>query len=230
MTRKALKERAKGALRDNFGSKMLLFIIPIVLGILGGGNGMRTTLDENSSGLDALPGSVWLAVSVVGLIMAVLIIALTLFVAVITVGAVFNYIKIYRGERNNPQFSNIFVPFHDGSAGKIILLTIVKGLIFIVLMFIPIIGWAIGIYLALGWSQSTYVLFDQLEQDKYEGVMGVLRDSATMMRGLRADYFIFKLSFFWWYILYGVTGGLAGFWTTPYMNMASVAYYENIGA
>ena len=82
--------------------------------------------------------------------------------------------------------------------------------------------------MAFGWSQSTYVLFDQLEEDRYSGVMNVLSESATMMKGLRGDYFIFKFSFFWWYVLYGISGGLAGFWTTPYLNMASIAYYENI--
>ncbi|KKW70545.1 hypothetical protein VN96_2401 [Lactococcus cremoris] len=42
MSRWELKNQAKGALRDNFGSKMLLFIIPIIMGILGGGNWYET--------------------------------------------------------------------------------------------------------------------------------------------------------------------------------------------
>ncbi|KKW71588.1 DUF975 family protein [Lactococcus cremoris] len=228
MSRWELKNQAKGALRDNFGSKMLLFIIPIIMGILGGGNGMKQSMDYNGS-FDNVPSSVWMAVSFATLLIVILMIVVALFVSVVTVGAIFNYIKIFRGERNNPQFKNVFGPFYDGSAGKIILLNIVKGIIFVVLMFIPIIGWAFGIYLALGWSQSTYVLFDQLEEDRYSGVMNVLSESATMMKGLRGDYFIFKFSFFWWYVLYGISGGLAGFWTTPYLNMASIAYYENIG-
>ena len=33
MSRWELKNQAKGALKDNFGSKMLLFIIPIIAGI-----------------------------------------------------------------------------------------------------------------------------------------------------------------------------------------------------
>lgn len=228
MSRWELKNQAKGALRDNFGSKMLLFIIPIIMGILGGGNGMKQSMDYNGS-FDNVPSSVWMAVSFATLLIVILMIVVALFVSVVTVGAIFNYIKIFRGERNNPQFKNVFGPFYDGSAGKIILLNIVKGIIFVVLMFIPIIGWAVGIYLALGWSQSTYVLFDQLKEDRYSGVMNVLSESATMMKGLRGDYFIFKFSFFWWYVLYGISGGLAGFWTTPYLNMASIAYYENIG-
>ena len=229
MSRWELKNQAKVALRDNFGSKMLLFIIPIIAGILGGGNGVKQSMDYNSSSFDSIPGSVWMVISFATLLIIILMIVVALFVSVVTVGAIFNYIKIFRGERNNPQFKNVFGPFYDGSAGKIILLSIVKGVIIVALAFIPVIGWAFAIYLGLGWSQATYVLFDQLEEGRYNGVMGVLSESATMMKGLRGNYFIFKLSFFWWYVLYGISGGLAGFWTTPYLNMASIAYYENIG-
>ena len=229
MSRWELKNQAKGALKDNFGSKMLLFIIPIIAGILGGGNGVKQSMDYNTSNFDSIPGSVWMVISFATLLIAILMIVVALFVSVVTVGAIFNYIKIFRGERNNPQFKNVFGPFYDGSASKIILLSIVKGVIFVALMFIPVIGWAFAIYLGLGWSQATYVLFDQLEEGRYSGVMSVLSESATMMKGLRGNYFIFKLSFFWWYVLYGISGGLAGFWTTPYLNMASIAYYENIG-
>ena len=62
MSRWELKNQAKGALRDNFGSKMLLFIIPIIMGILGGGNGMKQSMDYNGS-FDNVPSSVWMAVS-----------------------------------------------------------------------------------------------------------------------------------------------------------------------
>lgn len=195
MSRWELKNQAKGALKDNFGSKMLLFIIPIIAGILGGGNGVKQSMDYNTSNFDSIPGSVWMVISFATLLIAILMIVVALFVSVVTVGAIFNYIKIFRGERNNPQFKNVFGPFYDGSAGKIILLSIVKGVIFVALMFIPVIGWAFAIYLGLGWSQATYVLFDQLEEGRYSGVMGVLSESATMMKGLRGNYFIFQIEF-----------------------------------
>ncbi|MDM5144834.1 hypothetical protein ICE98_01934 [Lactococcus lactis] len=126
MSRWELKNQAKGALKDNFGSKMLLFIIPIIAGILGGGNGMKQSMDYNGS-FDNVSSSVWMVISFATLLIAILMIVVALFVSVVTVGAIFNYIKIFRGERNNPQFKNVFGPFYDGSAGKIILLNIVKG-------------------------------------------------------------------------------------------------------
>lgn len=235
MKRRDLKNQAKAALKDNFGSKMLLFIIPIILGIFSGGNQVHTVLTDNNNinfSADAGGASVsHLALLIAGPIIAVTVlitIAISLFIIVITTGAIFNYIKIFRGERSNPQFKNIFAPFSDGSLWKIVLLNVVIGLVMIVLILIPIIGWAFAVYLGLGWSQSTYVLFDQLEEGRYAGVKQVLRESSAKMKGLRGNYFIYKLSFFWWYILNGISGGLAGFWTMPYFNMADIAYYENI--
>lgn len=63
MSRWELKNQAKGALKDNFGSKMLLFIIPIIAGILGGGNGVKQSMDYNTSNFDSIPGSVWMVIS-----------------------------------------------------------------------------------------------------------------------------------------------------------------------
>lgn len=79
------------------------FIIPIIMGILGGGNGMKQSMDYNGS-FDNVPSSVWMAVSFATLLIVILMIVVALFVSVVTVGAIFNYIKIFRGERNNPQF------------------------------------------------------------------------------------------------------------------------------
>lgn len=227
MNRILLKSNAKAALRENFSSKMLLFIVPIIIGIIGGGYSFSWRFNHS---LDWTAGhtlftALALGARLVGTLIGILF---AIFVTIITAAAIFNYIKIYRGERENPQINNIFIPFHDGTASKIFLMNLVRGLILLVLAFIPIIGWAIGIYLALGWSQATYVLFDQLEKDNYTGVMNVLRASAELMHGFRANYFVFQLSFLGWYILTGITGGFLGFWTIPYTNMARVAYYQEL--
>ena len=73
MSRWELKNQAKGALKDNFGSKMLLFIIPIIAGILGGGNGVKQSMDYNTSNFDSIPGSVWMVISFATLLIAILI-------------------------------------------------------------------------------------------------------------------------------------------------------------
>lgn len=96
----------------------------------------------------------------------------------------------------------------------------------IALLTVTIIGIPFAIYLGLGWSQKDYILFDQL--GTYTGIWGVLNASAQVMRGSRGDYFLFLLSFILWYILSGITFGLAKFWTTPYIEMSTIAYYQNL--
>nr|WP_254425826.1 DUF975 family protein [Lactococcus garvieae] len=56
----------------------------------------------------------------------------------------------------------------------------------------------------------------------------MLNASAQVMRGSRGEYFLFLLSFILWYILSGITLGLAKFWTTPYIEMSTIAYYQNL--
>ena len=231
MTRSELKQQAKDALHENFGSKMLLFIIPIILGIFSGGNGLRQALDFNdrtsdASGLSGSPALVLIILGVTGIIFLISLV-IGLLVQVTVYGGMFNYVKIFRKERNHPAFSNIFTPFRDGSWVKIILLELLQGVILVALS-MTIIGIIPAIYLGLGWSQSPYVLLEQLEDGSYHGVWGVLRASSEQMRGLRGNFFVFWLSFFGWYILIALTGGLVGFWTEPYLQMSFVAYHEEV--
>ncbi|MFC4652871.1 DUF975 family protein [Lactococcus nasutitermitis] len=223
MERYEIKAQAKAALHENFGNKMLLFIIPILYGIFTTGNSIRTHFEQHSN---ATATATLAALGVIGVSLLFTVI-IGLIVNIITVGAIFNYIKIFRKERENPQFSNIFIPFSDGSWVKILLLSVVKGILVILLTF-TIVGIPFAIYLSLGWSQANYVLYDQLENGTYHGVMGVLHGSAEVMRGSRGNFFVFLLSFIGWGLLIGITSGLVGFWTTPYINMSLVAYYENL--
>lgn len=227
MLRFEIKQQAKDALRDNFGAKMLLFIIPIIWTILDTANNTRITFENWSKPPTETILDTWLILT--GFVTSIASsLAISLLLSIITTGAVFNYIKIFRGERERPRFTNCFTPFTDGSLWKIVTLNLVQYLIIFVLILIPIVGWIFLVYFALGWSQSTYVLYDQIEEGRYVGTMGVLRESSQIMRGWRADYFVFQLSFIGWWILSGITGGLVGFYTVPYINMSMVSYYENL--
>jgi uncharacterized membrane protein len=243
MSRRELKEQAKAALFPNFGNKMLLLIIPILLGIGGGAktvfqNFSRGNLTHNS-GFNTLPTDTSnnigaalpaiLLVVFIGLVIGLLIgIVIGALINAIWAGGMFAYLRIFRKEEENPAFSSIFRPFSDGMFWKITGLYVLQLLVYIGLILIPIIGWAFLIYLALGWSQSLYILYDKVENGEYIGVGDILRSSAKMMAGRRMNYFVFQLSFIWWYLLSGVTGGLATVWTTPYITMSTVAYYENL--
>lgn len=240
MSSSELKTAARRALKDNFLQKMLLLIIPLFLSIFQiVGPKYKVTYqyfaDKTNidfvNNPDAFSNVDW------GLVLAVLlpIFAITLaisflFTFVITAfqtAGVFNYIEIFRGEKEEINLSKDIVrTFHDGSFWKIALLTFVTQLIFFILIFIPIIGWGFAIYLGLSWSQSTYVLYDKLKNDEYVGIWDVLSTSNNLMKGYKFKYFLFNLTFIGWFILGALFYGLPQIWTMPFIEMSMVTFYE----
>src|SRR5574341_678673 len=211
MTSSELKAAARNALKDNFFQKLLLLIIPLVLSVANN----RIT---NSYSNDII--SIFLIILLIGLIMGIIL-------TVFQTAALFNYMEIFRGEKEEINLStDIFRAFKDGYFWKIFSLTFVISVIMFILMFIPIIGWGLMIYLGLGWSQATYVLYDKLKHNEYQGVWDVLNTSKMIMTGYKFKYFVFNLTFIGWYILNAISFGWAQIWTMPYTTMSMVAFYE----
>ena len=80
-----------------------------------------------------------------------------------------------------------------------------------------------GIIMGLAYSFAIYLVVDK-------DVAGndSLKESREMMKGYKWDYFVFELSFIGWILLIPITLGLICIWLIPYMNTASVLYYENL--
>lgn len=241
MTSSDLKQAARYALKDNFITKMLLMIVPLLLSILEGrlGESPTVTIQNNLkaqdvdfiSNPDILPNVNWgivLGIAIPILTIAVLIgFCVTVIITAFKTASMFNYLEIFRGEKTEIDLTpDIMRTFKDDSFWKIALLTIVSQLIMFGLFFIPIIGWIIDIYLALAWSQATYVLYDKIRTDSYKGVMDVLKTSKDLMVGYKAKYFLFNLTFIGWAILSVLFFGLPQIWTMPYTEMSMVAFYE----
>jgi len=55
-----------------------------------------------------------------------------------------------------------------------------------------------------------------------------LRESRQLMHGHRWRLFCLDASFFGWFLLVGVTFGLAGIFVTPYFAAANAAFYEDL--
>ena len=55
-----------------------------------------------------------------------------------------------------------------------------------------------------------------------------LRESRKLMHGHRWRLFCLDASFFGWFLLVGVTFGLAGIFVTPYFAAANAAFYEDL--
>ncbi|MGO2315215.1 MAG: DUF975 family protein, partial [Pseudolactococcus laudensis] len=241
MTSSELKQAARYALKDNFFQKMLLMIVPLLLAIFSSRATNSSSInlqhqlnDANidfSGNSDALSNVDWgLVLSIAIPIIAFAMITSFIVMIIATVfktASMFNYLEIFRGEKEEINLSSdILRTFKENSFWKIVSLTVVTHLIMFLLFFIPVVGWAIAIYLGLSWSQATYVLYDKLQNNNYKGVWDVLNTSSQMMTGYKFKYFVFNLTFIGWYILGALFFGLPQIWTMPYTEMSMVAFYE----
>ena len=55
-----------------------------------------------------------------------------------------------------------------------------------------------------------------------------IKKSKEMMKGHKWELFVLLFSFFWWYLLCGITFGLAAIYVLPYINATMVNYYEKL--
>lgn len=81
-----------------------------------------------------------------------------------------------------------------------------------------------GIVKSFAYSMAYLVLADNPEFTAREA----LNKSKEIMNGHKWDLFVLCLSFFWWYLLVGITFGLAGIYVVPYVNATIANFYNSI--
>lgn len=87
------------------------------------------------------------------------------------------------------------------------------------LFFIP------GLVKGLAYSAAPYILAINPEVTASEAIA----KSMKLMNGHKMELFILQLSFFFWYILVGLTFGIAAFYVIPYVNATMTNFYLNLG-
>lgn len=81
-----------------------------------------------------------------------------------------------------------------------------------------------GILKALEYSQVHYIIHDNPNLSPSQA-----RDiSRRMTDGFKSELFIMELSFFLWYMLAGITVGIAMVYVFPYVSTTRAMYYENL--
>ena len=93
---------------------------------------------------------------------------------------------------------------------------------------IVLAGTAVFLMANYAYSQTDFILYDQLSTGTYQGPWQVLVQSRRMMKGYKWKRFLLDLSFIGWYILIGITLGIAGVVAYPYITTARVLFYENL--
>lgn len=90
---------------------------------------------------------------------------------------------------------------------------------------------ALGLYLMcwvlLTYSQAALVMRDRINDGGDWTVFTVMRESRHLMRGYRFDLVQLYLSMWWLYLIDVVTLGIGLLFTTPIVNLAGAAFYDN---
>ena len=77
---------------------------------------------------------------------------------------------------------------------------------------------------SLLYSLTVYIAYDNPEMSSLD----VVNESARMMKGNRGNIFLLSLSFIGWMILAVFTLGIGYLWLLPYMEIATICFYEHL--
>ncbi|HOF00477.1 MAG TPA: DUF975 family protein [Spirochaetota bacterium] len=120
---------------------------------------------------------------------------------------------------NDPKFSNLFEGFNNFTNSLIAYLLIgLKVILWSLALMVP------GIIKSLALSQTFYVMRDNPNIKPQEA----MKMSEQMMKGHKWEYFVLGLSFFWWFVLCGITFSIAYIYLAPYMSLTYANFYEKL--
>lgn len=130
------------------------------------------------------------------------------------------YVMLALTRRENTELGDMFSGFRSGFADNMVagLLVSVFTALWSLLFIIP------GIVKALSYSMTYYILSDNPGTPAMEAI----ERSQEMMRGHKWQLFCLQLSFIGWYLLIGITCGLAAIYVAPYMASTTAAFYQKL--
>lgn len=141
---------------------------------------------------------------------------------VLSIGLSVFYLKFL--ETGETDYMHIFFSFTFKDLNKYLnhlatmLVRILLIFLWSLLLVIP------GIIKAMAYSQVDYIKAENPDMD----IMETLRESERLMKGHKMEYFVLCLSFFGWFLLVGITFGLAGIYVMPYFSTTRALYYRNL--
>ncbi|MDR1160001.1 MAG: DUF975 family protein [Syntrophomonadaceae bacterium] len=132
-------------------------------------------------------------------------------------GLIMIFLNLTEGVK--PKAENVFKGFDFfGKALWLNILIMVFVFLWSLLLIVP------GIIKMISYSMSYYILADNPEMTAREA----LNSSKEMMHGHKKDLFVLILSFFWWFLLVGVTCGIAAIYVHPYVMATITNFYKTI--
>lgn len=176
-----------------------------------------------SAAKEQIKGNVWTFFGLSIVVSLIIAISSCVFVGPIILSGVFNLglalfmIEVVRTKKGN--FKTGFDGFqHFGTAFVAELLMGIFTLLWSLLFVIP------GIIASFRYSMTYFIIADNPEISGLDAI----KKSKQMMIGHKWELFVLFLSFFWWYVLCGITFGIAAIYVVPYINATLVNYYEKL--
>ncbi len=226
-----IKERARDALKYNWGNAIIASLVASICGVEGasanftfsfggseeaGGTDMGdagaidTFFEENLQFILTILGGVILFALLVGAIMFCL-------GSIVSVG--YQKFNLDLVDGKSPEIGTLFTYFpHWKNLILTNLLSTVYIFLFTLLCVIP------GIVVSFKYAMVPFVL----AEDPTLSPQKALDRSAELMHGHKWDLFKLKLSFTGWIILCTLTCGIGFIWLTPYMNASIAEFYRVI--
>ncbi|MBQ1870764.1 MAG: DUF975 family protein [Lachnospiraceae bacterium] len=136
----------------------------------------------------------------------------------LTVGYMRFFMRGYR--ENSLEFGDLFSAFDNNFTSTLFMYLLMNLFIFLwsLLFIIP------GIIASYAYSMAPMILADNPEMGGYEA----LQASKELMRGKKGQLFLLHLSYIGWILLSIPTLGILMLWVAPWMEAATVAFYEDI--
>lgn len=132
-------------------------------------------------------------------------------------GGAWVFLKIAKGE--TVTVGNIFYGFEDlWTAIKANFFTGLFSFLWFLLLIVP------GIIKAYSYSMTYFIL----AENKGMSVLEAITLSRKMMDGHKMDLFLLFLSFIGWFILAGITLGIAGIYVYPYFYATLTNFYLSV--
>lgn len=78
------------------------------------------------------------------------------------------------------------------------------------------------------YSQTVFVIYDQVRENRYQGALAAIRESKRLMKGHVLELLKLKLSLIGWHLLTFFTCGLAAIYTLPYITAIESIFYHRL--
>lgn len=226
-TREQLKSNAKINMQRNYWSCVAVaFIMSVVegMGALGGArNGSQSEVSDGGYSYDGYQG-MESYLPVIATVIAAVVVVLLVFGLLLNI-FVGNVLRIGANRffvQNRTELvrtGTIFDGFRSGHYGNIVLTMFLRDLyvtLWTLLLIVP------GIIKELEYMMVPYILAENPGMRRQEA----FEISRRMMDGEKWNAFVLQLSFIGWYLLSGVTCGLAGiFYVNPYVEATMAELY-----